>query len=253
MANAIGMVTFGDKIEGALKDSVVKIEDWDAIDSPKRISEDIEQNATVKIEQGVEEVKESMESVKETNANELLTRSKNAIRKVPLVVSLEKVRPVISFCYLLGFSTAYGIGLWVTLFSRYVLRNCLPKHQFALVLNKMNLVYFRLMACCVGTSLFGCLVTQGREGSFSTKMEMFQGFNLVSGFLMVLINLIFIVPQATKLIVEGMKEKSTLTKSVAAERLRKMNTYSSTLNASTMVMLTWHVAYIGKLLQVRDY
>ncbi|MFS7951367.1 hypothetical protein Hanom_Chr07g00594351 [Helianthus anomalus] len=40
-------------------------------------------------------------------------------------------------------------------------------------------------------------------------------------------------------------------KSVAAKKLKKINTYISTLNVSTMVVLTWHLVYIGQLLQAR--
>ncbi|PWA43802.1 hypothetical protein CTI12_AA532270 [Artemisia annua] len=246
----IGMVNIGDSSTvGTLKDSVVKIEDWDLVDSPKRIGEDIESNASRKIEQGVEEVKETVDFIKDSTPNELVTQCQNKICDA-FYVSLEKIRSVISWFHLFGFSTAYGMGVWVTFFSSFVLRKSLSKQQFGMVLNKINMVYFRGMSYCVGAALLGFLVSQGRKGASSNKMEMFQGLILVCALVMSLINMIFLEPQATKLIVERMNERGE-TKSEAAEKLKKLNTYSSTLNVSTMVVLTWHLAYLGQLLQAR--
>ncbi|GJS01676.1 putative late embryogenesis abundant domain-containing protein [Tanacetum coccineum] len=290
----IGMVNYiGDSSAvGTLKDSVVKIEDWDLVDSPKRIGEDIQSNASRKIEQGVEEVKETVDFIKDSTPNELVTHCENKICDA-FYVSLETIKSAISWCHLFGFSIAYGMGVWVTFFLSCVLRKCLSKQQFGMVLNKINMVYFRGMNYCVGAALFGFLVSQGIKGVISNKMEMFQGFNLVCALVMSLINMIFFEPRTTKalndlqLIVERMNERgetkseaaekikklntysSTLnalndlqlivermnergeTKSEAAEKIKKLNTYSSTLNVSTMVVLTWHLAYLGQLLQAR--
>ncbi|XP_024972238.1 uncharacterized protein LOC112511071 isoform X2 [Cynara cardunculus var. scolymus] len=234
----------GSRIGGALKDSVVKLEDWDVIDSPKRIGEDIERNVSQKIEQGTEELKE-------TSLNELLRGSKNLFF---LMFPLEKIKAVISWCHLLGFSTAYGMGVWFTFVSSCVLGKCLPKREFGMVVNKMYRVYFRAMAYCVGGGLIGYLVSQGRKGiAVWNKMEMFQGFNLLSALFMILINLIFLEPRATKLMVERNKIKEKDRKRVREkeEMLKKLNIYSSTLNVSTLVVLTWHMAYIGQLLHAR--
>ncbi|KAI3802497.1 hypothetical protein L1987_30630 [Smallanthus sonchifolius] len=230
-----------DTIQGILKDVVVKLDEWDPVDSPRRIGEDIRQNASLKIEQGVEEVKETVKNVMETCPNDLLRWSKNAICDV---------RSVIGWCQLLGFSTAYGMGVWVTFFSGSVLGRCLIKQEGAIMLHKMNMVYFRAMGCCVGTAVLGFLASQEIRGGLSNKMEMFQGFNLVSALVMILINLIFLEPRTKKFIVERMKG-TRKTRSVAAENLKKINGYSSTLNVLTMVVLTWHLAYIGQLLQAR--
>ncbi|KAJ0950731.1 hypothetical protein HanPSC8_Chr02g0051671 [Helianthus annuus] len=225
-----GTVRIGDIIEGALKDSVVKMHDWDFYDSPKRICEDIKWNFT---------------------RNVFLMRSVDTICDVLGKVSFEEIRRVINWCHLLGFSTAYGIGVWVTFSSGYVLGKCLPKQEVSMMLNKMNMVCFRAMAYSVGVALVGFLASRGitREG-FSNKMAMFQLFNLVSALCMMLINLIFLEPRATKCIVQRKKETWEI-KSVAAEKLKKMNAYSSTLSVSTVVVLTWHLAYISQMLQAR--
>ncbi|XP_076913373.1 uncharacterized protein LOC143571972 [Bidens hawaiensis] len=235
---------------GALKDSLIKLKEWDPVDSPKRIGEDIGHNASVIAEQGVEQVKETVENVMETTPNEVLLKSKTAINDVNLhTVSLGM--SVTGWCHLLGFSAAYGMGVWVTFFSGCVLGKCLPKHQSTMAINKMNMVYFRAMGCCVGATLLGFLVSQGTRGCLSNKMEMFQGFILVYALAMILTNLIFLERRATKLIAQLRMKGTSVTNSVAAEKLKKINAYSSILNVSTMVVLTWHLAYIGELLQAR--
>nr|GEU31929.1 putative late embryogenesis abundant domain-containing protein / LEA domain-containing protein [Tanacetum cinerariifolium] len=248
--NTVGMVNMGDSSTvGTLKDSVVKIEDWDLVDSPKRIGEDIQSNASRKIEQGVEEVKETVDFIKDSTPNELVTHCKNKLCDA-FFVSLETIKSAISWFHLFGFSIAFGMGVWVTFFSSCVLRKSLSKQQFGMVLNKINMVYSKGMSYCVGAALFGFLVSKGIKGVISNKMEMFQGFNLVCALVMSLINMIFFEPRTTKLIVERMNERGE-TKSEAAEKIKKLNTYSSTLNVSTMVVLTWHLAYLGQLLQAR--
>ncbi|CAI9286762.1 unnamed protein product [Lactuca saligna] len=239
---AVGLFTIGESTKGALKDLVVKMRQWDVIDSPKRIGEDIESNASLKVEEAVEEVKEIVKIVKETSWNDLLTKP---TRK--MIVLTDKIQSVISWCHLLGFSIAYGIGVWVTFFSSCVLGNCLPKREYRMIINELYMVYFRAMANCVGAALIGYLVSRGRNVFFlSNKMAIFQGFNLLSAFLMNLTNLMFLEPRATKR--KKIKEDSG-TKIVVSEKLKKLNKYSSTLNVSTMVVLTWHLAYIGQLVQ----
>ncbi|KAL8252127.1 hypothetical protein R6Q59_035820 [Mikania micrantha] len=115
MGKIKGVVSVGDSTLRTLKDSLVKMEEWDPIDSSKRIGEDIRDNASIKIRQGVEEVKEIAEKVMETSPNELVSRSKSAISDGLLMVLSRG--SVISWCRLLGFSTAYGSGVWVTFFS----------------------------------------------------------------------------------------------------------------------------------------
>nr|XP_043637844.1 uncharacterized protein LOC122608829 [Erigeron canadensis] len=244
---------FGESAKGSLKDSVVKMDEWDLVDSPKRIGEDIERNATRKIVEGVEQVEETLETVKESSVNDLITKSKEVLPDVMFKTTLEKIKSVISWCHLFGFSIAYGMGIWMTFSSKCLLSKCLPKQQFGMVLNKINMVYFKAMAYCVGAALLGYLVSHGRKGVFFNRMEIFQGFNLVCALIMILINLLLLEPRATKLIVERMKipmkEKKQM--KTIMKQLRRLNAYSSTLNVSTMVVLTWHLAYMGQLLRAR--
>ncbi|CAI9267201.1 unnamed protein product [Lactuca saligna] len=207
----LGLFTFGEGTKGTLKDSVLKVEQWDLVDSPKRIGEDIGSNATRKVEEGVEEVKETVKTVQESSWNDLLTRSTSMA-----TVLIDKMQSVISWCHLLGFSTAYGMGV--------------------------------AMSYCIWAALIGYLVSLGRNLFFlSNKMAVFQGFNLLSALLMNLINMMFLEPRATK--IKKIKEDSGTKSTVSSEKLKKLSTYSSTLNCSTMVVLTWHLAYIGQLVQ----
>ncbi|KAL4559692.1 hypothetical protein LXL04_031835 [Taraxacum kok-saghyz] len=243
----LGTFRIGCVTAGTLKDSALKMEQWDLIDSPKRIGEDIESNASRKLEQGVEEVKETVEMVNETSLHDLLKRF---TRKLTSILA-DTIQSVISWCHLLGFSTAFGMGVWVTFFSSGILGKCIPKRRNQMIVSKLYVVYFRAMTLCVGTALIGYVVSRGRKVfSLSNKMEIFQGFNLLSALIMSLINTMFLEPRITKLVEERikMKEKSGI-KSVAGKKLKKLNTYSSKLNVSTMVVLTWHLAYVGPLLE----
>uniref|UniRef100_A0A2C9WFV5 TMEM205-like domain-containing protein n=1 Tax=Manihot esculenta TaxID=3983 RepID=A0A2C9WFV5_MANES len=103
---------------------------------------------------------------------------------------------------LLGFSTAYGMCVWVTFISSYVLGSALTRHQFSIVQSKIYPVYFRAMAYCIGAALLGHLFGQRKK---FTKAEMFQVYNLLAAISVVLINALFLEPLATKLIFEELK------------------------------------------------
>ncbi|GMH21792.1 hypothetical protein Nepgr_023634 [Nepenthes gracilis] len=106
--------------------------------------------------------------------------------------------------HLLGFSTAYGLSVWVTFVMSYVLAAVLPRQQFAVVQSKIFPAYFKVMAFSVGVSLLGHLMGWRREG-FSRMAEMLQGFNLLACLLFVLANLLFLEPRASKVTFEKMK------------------------------------------------
>lgn len=196
---------------------------------------------------------------------------------------------VAAVVHLLGFSTAYGICLWVTFVSGYVLAGTLPRQQFGMVQSRIYPVYFRVTAFSVGVALVGHLL--GRRGKlFTSKSEMLQGFHLLGSLLMILINSFYLEPRATKVMFEKMKsekeegrervdpvsvipargtaaaetiatppastpEKQDLEKVNSRivksnERLKKLNAYSSLLNILTLVALTWHLVYLGQRLHL---
>ncbi|XP_024964694.1 uncharacterized protein LOC112504975 [Cynara cardunculus var. scolymus] len=277
----------GDVME-TVRDSATKAKSFDMVDSPKRIGEDIQRNVSGRVEEGAEHV---MEQAKEAAANvqkvgqkslgEIISKLKEVMYDVFwYMVSPEKVDAVVGLIHMLGFSTAYGMCMWVTFVSSYILGRYLPRQQFGMVQSRIYPVYFKAMAYCVGAALLGHLVSRRKE-SLSSIKEIFQGLSLLSALLMVLINMIWLEPRSTKVMFERMKiEKEegrgiagavregiadngsdTVVRppaNVAAERqdvlrmnekLKRLNSYSSALNVSTLVVLTWHMAYMGQRLQ----
>ncbi|KAM7280606.1 hypothetical protein ACFE04_007740 [Oxalis oulophora] len=188
---------------------------------------------------------------------------------------------------LLGFATAYGMCVWVTFVSSYVLAGSLPRQQFGLVQSRIYPVYFRVMTCCLGLALWGHVFVQRRK-IFSDKAAMFQCYNLIASILMVLANLLVLEPRATKAMFSRMKiEKEegkgidshgtdpavTTTTTTAptdtlspasdrsseldsirskmvkhGQRLKKLNSYSSILNILTLMALSWHLVYLAQRL-----
>ncbi|KAK2658838.1 hypothetical protein Ddye_005371 [Dipteronia dyeriana] len=176
---------------------------------------------------------------------------------------------------LLGFATAYGMCVWVTFISSYVLAEALPRQQFGIVQSKIYPIHFSAMAASIGLALLGHILPR----LFKTKADMFQAANLLGSLLMVLANSMYLEPRATKVMFERMKAEkegrgregivpetsraaetattTTGTDPVAATcpqenpeqeevrskltrlsgRLEKLNTYSSILNILTLISL----------------
>jgi len=203
------------------------------------------------------------------------------------LLSPNKIDAVVGLLHMLGFSTAYGMCVWVTFVSSYILGRYLPRTHFGMVQSRIYPVYFKAMAYSVGATLLGHLVGQRKEIIRSNMTEMFQVLSLSSTLLMVLTNMIFLEPKATKLMYERMKIEKEEGRGIASvakdgvtdnhgntvvtsttvarpqanvgaegqdvlklnEKLKRLNTYSSALNVSTLVVLTWHMAYMGQRLQ----
>ncbi|KAI3761098.1 hypothetical protein L1987_51506 [Smallanthus sonchifolius] len=263
-AHGMGMVKeLAGDVKAAVKDGASK--DFDIVDSPKRSVEDVARNATV----GVQETVKNVEEMRGISLTDIMSKLKQVIYDV------------VSTIHVLGFSTAYGMCVWVTFVSSYVLGRYLPRQMFGIVQSRIYPVYFKAMAYCVSAALLGHLGTLKTE-VLSTKVGMFQSLCLVSTLLMVLINMILLEPKATKVMYERMKiEKEegrgvgvaavakegvvdgggpTVVRSAASvvvrqdvlrlnEKLKRLNAYSSTLNLFTLVALTWHMAYMGQRLQ----
>ncbi|CAH9112952.1 unnamed protein product [Cuscuta europaea] len=209
------------------------------------------------------EVSENVKKVKET-------------MKEKIVKSMEKASGMAN---LVGLATAYGMSVWVTFVSSYVLARALPRHQFAVTQSKIYPVYFKAMAYSIGTAFLGHLLSQ------SQRVEKFMGFNLLLPLVMVLVNLLYLEPRATKVMFERMKmEKEegrgkeghvdrlaesdsnpagALTAAASkkqqeraegvtkqdiirmSKRLKRLNSYSSFLNVATLMSLTLYLASLG--------
>ncbi|MFS7983674.1 hypothetical protein Hanom_Chr11g00977301 [Helianthus anomalus] len=194
--------------------------EFDIIDSPKRSGEDILRNASGEIKESAENMrKQAKETVKNVEDvlgqggfNDILNKLKNmAYNVVWYVLYPDKigsvaglVRMVAGLVHMVGFSTAYGVCVWVTFVSSYILSRYLPRQVFGLVQSRIYPVYFRVLAYCVFAALLGHLVSEKNE-VLASKIGMFQSLSLVSALLMVLTNMVLLEPRATKAMYERMK------------------------------------------------
>ncbi|KAF5455353.1 hypothetical protein F2P56_024942 [Juglans regia] len=103
--------------------------------------------------------------------------------------------------HLLGFSTAFGSGLWVTFISGIIMFKNLPRHQFGNLQSKMFPAYFSLVGTC-------CAISAGSFGYLhpwksSSTAEKYQLGFLLSAFAFNLANLVVFTPMT----VEMMKQR----------------------------------------------
>ncbi|KAK1433373.1 hypothetical protein QVD17_10283 [Tagetes erecta] len=271
----------GDVAE-TVKDGAGKVKKLDVLDSAKTLGGDIQRNVSGQVENVEEVAKETVEEVKkagEKSIGEILKKLKEVANDVVwYVVSRDKIDSVVGLIHMLGFSTAYGMCVWVTFISSYILGRYLPKQQFGLVQSRIYPVYFKAMAYSISAALLGHLASRKSEGL--TGMVGFPGSSLLAALGMVLTNMFLLEPRATKTMYERMKiEKeegrgvadpirervvdhaggATVARPHAAnvvvaerqdvlrlnEKLKRLNAYSSALNLSTLVAMTWHMAYMG--------
>ncbi|XP_076953664.1 uncharacterized protein LOC143627821 [Bidens hawaiensis] len=191
------------KLAGGMNEVVKEAvsDDFNVVDSPKRIVEDISTNVTGKYRETVRNVQEAGRKT----LNGILYKFRKLMYDVIwCILYRDKIGPLVGLIHMLGFSTAYGMCVWVTFVSSYVLGRCLPRQMFGVVQSRMYPVYFRAMAYCVSAALLGHLL--GHKTEFlASKIGLFQSLSLVSALLMVLINIICLEPKATKAMYRRMK------------------------------------------------
>ncbi|KAM7266346.1 hypothetical protein ACFE04_004243 [Oxalis oulophora] len=105
---------------------------------------------------------------------------------------------------LVGFAVGYGMSMWVSFKSSYVLEGVLPRQQFVLVQSRIYPVYFRVLVCCVIATLVGHVYGR-REGIFTDKGVIFQAYNLIASIVMVLVNLLVLEHRISKAMFERLK------------------------------------------------
>ncbi|KAE9620151.1 hypothetical protein Lalb_Chr01g0000121 [Lupinus albus] len=185
---------------------------------------------------------------------------------------------------LVGFAMAYGMNVWITFISSYVLSRAMP---FGVVQSKIYPLYFRAMTYSIGIALLGHVLANRKRLFFNTP-EMFQTYNLLASLFTLFINSLYLEPRAAKLISERMKiEKEegrgiedimsssrrqehhhdhTTTTTTTRERegvehdaavkkrsrimklnekLKRLNSYSSILNILNLISLTYHLLYLA--------
>ncbi|KAL8467321.1 hypothetical protein ACS0TY_036154 [Phlomoides rotata] len=222
----------------------------------------VTQKASDKARESTEKTSEMKEGVKEKGKaaeERVKAQVKRAFGYLVSPFSFSRV------LHLLGFSTAYGMCVWVTFGSNFVLSKALPRQQLAMVQSRVYPVYFKAMAASVGMAFVGYIMDKGRLGAF-------RGFDLVASLLMILANLLYLEPRATKVLFERMRkekeegghadvatgeEKKHEEEAAAAgggqvQNVRNVllrtttNSYSSILNIATLMSLTWHLVHLGQ-------
>ncbi|KAK9116630.1 hypothetical protein Sjap_015577 [Stephania japonica] len=171
--------------------------------------------------------------------------------------------------HILGFSIAYGVSIWVTFISSHVLAGALPHRQLAMVQSKIYPVYFRTVAACVSSALLAhCVIKRNFR-----KAEALQMSNLFVALLFVIFNMLYLEPQATKVMFEKMqleKEEGSSSNDRGRgsgaragdgeeeeqrrdqigdmnRRLKKLNRASSVLNVMSLMGLSCHLVYLTQL------
>ncbi|XP_042988885.1 uncharacterized protein LOC122316435 [Carya illinoinensis] len=199
------------KVEERVKEFVK-----DAKDITNTIGEDIARNVSDKVEMAKEEVVEKAKQTAEHAADKLKTdQSKKKLsqshnkREVGRDAAKYVKSPGIMSCLmcvinLLGLATAYGMCVWITFISSYILFGVLPRQQFGIVQSKIYPMYFSAMVVSIGAALMGLLLGN-TESLFSSTAEMFQGYYLLASLLMVFFNMLFLEPRATKVMFERIK------------------------------------------------
>ncbi|KAL3638713.1 hypothetical protein CASFOL_016620 [Castilleja foliolosa] len=252
----------------------------------EKIKEEVKEKASEKIE----DAKQVPKRV-EKEFSEILHRGRDVgMDAFHYAFSPERLAALSGVLHLIGFASAYGMCVWVTFASSSVLAGALPRNQFAVVQSRIYPVYFKAMAYSVGMAMLGHLM--GRRPK--SGVGMFQGFDLMASLVMVLVNLLYLEPRATKVMLERMKkekeegrgkeghvtedsgpateiagrgglstaevggrlekqqeEKAAAVKAKSemvrlSEKLQKLNSYSSFLNVSTLMSLTWHLVQLGQ-------
>ncbi|WKA11299.1 hypothetical protein VitviT2T_028812 [Vitis vinifera] len=226
---------------------------------------------------GVDTVKSTLHEFQKKGQHDFINRVYDVVN---YMLSTDAIGSLTCVIHILGFATAYGVCVWVTFFSSFVLAGALPNQQFGIVQSKIYPFYFKIMASCVGLALLGHALSQG-EKVLLGKPDLFQGHALLATLHIILINLLYLEPRATKVMFErirveneerkgqessrvepgkegepttgasgpqvmGRLDQETVNNQILElnEMLKKLNAYSSFLNILTLMVLKLHLVYL---------
>lgn len=179
------------KTKGAVADVLGK-----AKDAVGRKGQDVKENAKGSIGNAKDTAKTIRDHIV-SNATEQVEKTERGLKYL-LTTMQAPLNSMFGIANLLGLATAYGMSVWVTFISSYVLAGVLPRQQFGVVQSKTYPVYFRAMAYSIGLALLGHVLGHRKTFLFSSKPHMFQAFNLLLSLVMVLANALYLEPKATK-------------------------------------------------------
>ncbi|KAG7597962.1 hypothetical protein ISN44_As06g022680 [Arabidopsis suecica] len=249
-----------------------------------REARDVEEKVSGTAHEAKETVKERV-TKKVHRAQNVLEKAKIAVRGVGTAVAtalgLTKIGSVVG---IVAIAAAYGMCVWVTFVSGYVLASVLGEKQFGVVQSKMYPVYFKAVTVGILVGLLGHVISRRRK-VFTDAVDMWQAVNLLASILMVEANASFVDPRATKAMFELIKAekeegrgldtsepqssetaartrgKKKVTEKMdqdavkqrltnLSKRMYRLNAYSSRLNLLTLMSLTWHFVYLGDRLSL---
>ncbi|XP_015867416.3 uncharacterized protein LOC107404927 [Ziziphus jujuba] len=194
------------RIEHRAKESAEKAKETmkAAKDVGKTIANDVVDNVSGQVGEATHNITEHAGAKVRDGAEKIKTKSKKRFYEKPSYGFGNLMSNVFGVMNFVGLAAAFGMSTWVTFISSYVLANALPRHQFGVVQSKIYPVYFKAMAWSIGLALLGHLLShKGRL--FSSKIEMFHTYCLMSSLLMDLANLFYVEPRATKVMFEKMR------------------------------------------------
>lgn len=164
----------------------------DAVDKAKEKVYDKANDVQGYTKESMEKGKEMGQTFKEHVVRNV-TEAKDGVKKF-VSLSMESVANLMSVANLLGFASGYGMNVWITFVSSYVLSRVMPRQQFAVVQSKIYPVYFRAMGYCLVIALLGHVFGHGRKH----KGGVLQASNLLASLLTVFVNSVYLEPRATK-------------------------------------------------------
>ncbi|KAF3336567.1 Transmembrane protein 205 [Carex littledalei] len=194
------------EVKGKIGDKLSNAENklFQAKDKLSEVGEEVEDKASL-LKEEIKEAKEKAGDIAEEaaqNLNNIARRARDvAYDMASYVASPRTSRAVWAVVQLLGFATAYGTCVWVTFISSHVLASALPHQQFGMVQSKVYPEYFRAIAYGVSIAFLAQLIGRGR----GSMVEKLQAYNLLGALGMVLVNMFFLEPNATKIMFEIMK------------------------------------------------
>ncbi|KAL6311254.1 hypothetical protein AAG906_035763 [Vitis piasezkii] len=226
---------------------------------------------------GVDTVKSTLHEFQKKGQHDFSNRVYDVVN---YMLSTDAIKSLMCVIHILGFATAYGVCVWVTFFSSFVLAGALPNQQFGIVQSKIYPFISKLWLLVLGWPFGTCI--ESRRKVLLGKPDLFQGHALLATLLIILINLLYLEPRATKVMFErirveneerkgqessrvepgkegepttgasdpqvmGRLDQETVNNQILGlnEMLKKLNAYSSFLNILTLMVLKLHLVYLA--------
>lgn len=109
-----------------------------------------------------------------------MSKSQNVFEKAKLAVTASlNVTKIGSVVSVIGIAAAYGMCVWVTIVSKYLLTSVLGRHRLVVAQSKVHSVYFKAIFVGILVGLLGHVISRRRK-VLTDAVEMWQAVNLLS-------------------------------------------------------------------------